>query len=186
MPMLRGERVWLRPLEKADVLEATIDDQEMAHYAGFKSPFGRESQERWFDKMLGQMGESQFQFVICPLESKAGIGGCGLRDVDRVNGSAEVSIFMFRGNWGRGLGTDAINVLLDFGFGELRLERIYLQVFDYNPRAIRSYEKSGFVREAVLRRSRFHRGAHHDVIVMAVLRSEWEALDRRRAWDYAE
>lgn len=184
--MLRGALTWLRPLEKADVVEATMDDQEMAHYAGFKSPFGRESQERWFDKMLAQMGESQFQFVICLLDSRERIGGCGLRDIDRVNGHAEVSIFMFRGNWGRGLGTDAVNTLLDFSFGELRLERVYLHVFDYNARAIRSYEKSGFVREAVLRRSRFHRGAHHDVIVMAVLRSEWEALDRKRSWDFAE
>ncbi len=186
MPMLRGEHVWLRPIEKADVLEAPMDDQEMAHFAGFKSPFGRESQERWFDKMLAQLGDSSFQFVICALGSREGIGGCGLRAIDRVTGDAEVSIFMFRGSWGRGLGTDAVNALLDLGFGELRLERIYLHVFDYNPRAIRSYEKSGFVREALLRRARWHRGAHHDVILMAVLRSEWEALPRKRSWDHED
>ncbi len=184
--MLRGERTWLRPLEKTDLLETPMDDQEMAHFAGFKSPFGRESSERWFDKMVAQMSDRTFQFVICPVDSTKGIGGCGLRAVERVDGNAEVSIFMFRGSWGRGLGTDAVNTLLDFGFGELRLERIYLHVFDYNPRAIRSYEKSGFVREALLRRARFHRGAHHDVILMAILRSEWEALPRKRSWDYAE
>jgi Acetyltransferases, including N-acetylases of ribosomal proteins len=184
--MLRGEHVWLRPLEKADVLETPINDQELAHYAGFKSPFGRESSERWFDKMLGQMGESTFQFVVCPLGSREGIGGCGLRGIDRVTGDAEVSIFMFRGSWGRGLGTDAVNTLLDFGFGELRLERIYLHVFDYNARATRSYVKSGFVQEARLRRARWHRGAYHDVILMAILRSDWERLPRKRSWDYEE
>jgi RimJ/RimL family protein N-acetyltransferase len=186
VPMLRGERVWLRPLEKADVLEEVIDDAELAHYAGFKAPFGRESQERWFSKQLEQTGETSFQFVVCPLGSRQRIGSCGLRSIDRLNGGAELSIFMFRGSWGQGLGTDAVNALLDFGFGELRLERIYLQVFDYNPRAMRSYAKSGFVHEAMLRRSRFHRGAHHDVILMAILRGDWERLERRRSWDYVE
>ncbi|HET8586472.1 MAG TPA: GNAT family protein [Candidatus Limnocylindria bacterium] len=186
MPMLRGERVWLRPLEKADVVEAVMDDAELAHYAGFKVPFAPESQERWFSKQLEQTGETTFQFVVCPLGSRERIGGCGLRSIDRVNGDAELSIFMFRGSWGMGLGTDAVNALLDFGFGELRLERIYLQVFDYNPRAMRSYQKSGFVQEAVLRRARFHRGAHHDVILMAILRHEWDALPRKRAWEYGQ
>jgi RimJ/RimL family protein N-acetyltransferase len=184
--MLRGEHVSLRPMEKADVREP-LDDQELAHYAGFKSPIGGEASERWFEqKMLPQLGDAHYQFVICPLGSHEGIGTCGLRAIDRVNGHAELSIFLERGSWGRGLGTDAVNALIDFAFGELRLERVYLHVFDYHPRAIRSYEKSGFVREAVLRRARFHRGAHHDVIVMAVLRSEWQALPRKRSWDFTE
>ncbi len=186
MAMLRGERVWLRPLEKADVVDAVMDDAELAHYAGFKVPFSPEAQERWFSKQLEQGSETNLQFVVCPLGSHERIGGCGLRSIDRVNGNAELSIFMFRGSWGRGLGTDAVNALLDFGFGELRLERIYLHVFDYNARAMRSYEKSGFVREAILRRSRWHRGAHHDVMLMAILRSQWEALPRARSWDDAE
>jgi RimJ/RimL family protein N-acetyltransferase len=84
---------------------------------------------------------------------------------------------------GRGYGTDALNCVVDIGFGELRLERIYLYVFDYNVRARRSYEKAGFQVEATLRRSRFHRGVHHDVHLMSILRDEWLALGRRRAWD---
>jgi RimJ/RimL family protein N-acetyltransferase len=182
--MLRGEHVWLRPMEKADV-RGSLDDQELAHYAGFKMPIGGEASERWFEtKMRPQLGDSVFQFVVSPLGSNEDIGSCGLRSLDRTDGNAELSIFMMRGSWGRGLGTDAVNALLDFAFGELRLERIYLHVFDYNPRAVRSYEKSGFVREAVLRRARFHRGAHHDVFLMAMLRSEWVALPRKRAWEY--
>ncbi len=183
MPMLRGEHVWLRWLEKADV-STPLDDQELAHYAGFKSPIGGEASEAWFEKLRPQLGQSVFQFAVCPLGSSDEIGSCGLRSVDRTDGNAELSIFMLRGSWGRGLGTDAVNTLLDFAFGELRLERIYLHVFDYNPRAMRSYEKSGFVREAVLRRARFHRGAHHDVVLMAILRSEWEALGRKRSWEF--
>ncbi|HEX2140805.1 MAG TPA: GNAT family protein, partial [Candidatus Limnocylindria bacterium] len=113
-------------------------------------------------------------------------GNVMLRDVDRENGSAEASIVITdKRLQGQGLGTDAMNCLLDFGFGELRLERISLRVFDYNRRARRSYEKSGFQVDAVLHRSRFYRGEHHDVEVMSILRGEWLAVDRRRAWDPA-
>ena len=172
-------------MEKADVREP-LDDQELAHFAGFKTPIGGEAAERWFESFQAQLGQSVFQFVICPLGSNEDIGSCGLRSIDRVNGNAELSIFMLRGSWGRGLGTDAVNALCDFAFGELRMERIYLHVFDYNPRAIRSYEKSGFVQEAVLRNGRFHRGKHHDVIVMAITRPDWEALPRPRSWDLTD
>ena len=186
MPILRGERVRLRPIEKADVRER-LDDRELAHFAGFRTPIGGEPAEHWFEtKLLPQLGESAFEFIVCPLDVDEAIGVCGLRSIDRVDGKAELAIFMQRGSWGRGLGTDAVNALLDFAFGELRLERVYLHVFDYNPRAVRSYEKSGFVQEAVLRRSRFHRGVHHDVFLMAILREDWEALPRKRSWQFEE
>lgn len=172
-------------MEKADVRQP-MDDRELAHFAGFKTPIGGEASERWFEKFQAQLGDSVFQFIICRLGSNDDIGTCGLRGIDRVNGNAELSIFMLRGSWGKGLGTDAVDALCDFGFGELRLERIYLHVFDYNPRAIRSYQKSGFVQEAVLRNSRFHRGRHHDVIVMSLIRPDWEALQRPRSWDYPD
>ncbi len=183
-PILRGAKVWLRALEKADVADSDFDHSEFAHLAGFRVAFGRDMNERWFNELLPQLGESTVQFVICPLGSREGIGGCGLRSIDRENGAAESNIFLRPGTWDRGMGSDAMDALLDFGFGELRLERIYLHVFDYNARAQRSYEKSGYVREAVLRNARFHRGAYHDVILMAILRAEWEALPRRRSWDY--
>ena len=82
-----------------------------------------------------------------------------------------------------GLATDALNALLDFGFGELRLERIALEVFDYNERAMASYRKAGFTEEVRRRRARFHRGEFHDVVVMAILRPDWLALARPRSWD---
>jgi RimJ/RimL family protein N-acetyltransferase len=107
--------------------------------------------------------------------------------VDKVNGSGIVGIFIGdRRYLGQGYGTDALNALVDLGFGELRLERIELEVFDYNARAMRSYEKSGFQTDAVLRRARFHRGAHHDVHLMSILRDDWLALPRKRSWELTE
>lgn len=185
-PILRGERVWLRPFEKEDALNDSLEDADLAHYAGFVRSFSRAETERWLEHRAadGEHGED-LRFAICLLGSTDAIGNVGLRAIDRLNGSAEVAIAISDSKqWSKGLGTDAMQVLLDFGFGEMRLERIWLRVFDYNERAVRSYLKAGFVNEVRLRHDRFHRGAHHDVYLMAIIRPDWEAQTRRRSWDY--
>lgn len=189
LPMLRGESVYLRPAERADLptFVRWMADAETTRNLAVRSPFSLAMEERWFDRILAEHGKAQFHFVICLLADDRAIGTVGFHHVDYENGGAEFGIAIGeKSEWNKGYGTDALNAICDFGFGELRLERIYLHVFDYNARAMRSYEKSGFVREAVLRRSRWHRGVHHDVMLMAILRSEWEALLRKRTWDYAE
>jgi RimJ/RimL family protein N-acetyltransferase len=184
--MLRGERVWLRAGEKADIIEDApwVSDAETGHFLGLKHPVSTEGSEQFAQQMLSQQGSTVFFFTICLLADDRRIGNVALRNIDRENGAAEMSIVITdKASQGQGLGTDALNCLVDFGFGELRLERIYLHVFDYNPRAMRSYEKAGFKTDAVLRHSRFHQGRHHDVHLMAILRDDWLAMDRRRAWD---
>ena len=186
LPMLRGERVWLRAATKADFVEEApaVSDAETGHFLGIKQPISPEGAEQFAQQMLSQQGHSIWAFVICLLADDQRIGSVNLRNLDRENGSAELAIVITdKSLQGRGLGTDALNCLVDFGFGELRLERIYLHVFDFNVRARRSYEKAGFQVDATLRHARFHRGQHHDVHLMSILRDDWLALDRRRAWD---
>jgi len=66
-----------------------------------------------------------------------------------------------------------MRLLLRHGFATLNLHRIYLRVFEDNPRAIRSYEKAGFVHEGRQRQGEYHEGEFHDVLFMSVLRPEW-------------
>jgi RimJ/RimL family protein N-acetyltransferase len=186
LPMLRGERVWLRAVTKADFMDEAVgvSDAETGHFLGLKQPLSTEGAEQFAQQILSQQGQTIWFFAICLLGDERRIGTVNLRNLDRENGCAELAIVISdKSLQGQGLGTDALNCLVDFGFGELRLERIYLHVFDYNERAQRSYEKAGFQTDAVLRRSRFHRGQHHDVHLMSILRGDWLALDRRRAWD---
>ena len=186
LPMLRGERVWLRASTKADFTTGVdaISDAETGHFLGLKMPISAEGAEQFGQQVVAGQGTSIWSFTICLLADNRPIGNVTLRNPDRENGNAEVAIVITdKASQGHGLGTDALNCLVDFGFGELRLERIYLHVFDYNARAIRSYEKAGFQTDAVLRRHRFHRGDHHDVHLMSILRGDWLALERRRAWD---
>ena len=93
-----------------------------------------------------------------------------------MNGSAGLGITIGDpDDTGRGYGSDAIRALLAFGFGELRLERIWLDVYDYNERARQVYERIGFVHEGTLRHALFRDGRFHDVHRMAILRGEWDA-----------
>jgi RimJ/RimL family protein N-acetyltransferase len=76
--------------------------------------------------------------------------------------------------------------MLDFCFGQLRLERVWLVTDSVNVRAQHVYEKAGLVHEGRLRKAFYQDGVFQDDIRMAILRSEWEALNRKRSWDYTE
>lgn len=74
--------------------------------------------------------------------------------------------------------------MIDFGFGELRLERIQLDVYVDSARAIRSYEKLGFVHEARLRQIYWHHGQYGDSLIVGLLRDEWAAQEPPKAWEH--
>lgn len=185
-PILRGQSVWLRAPERTDIplFVAWLNDARVLRFLAARAPLSAAAEERWFDDMLQRQGKDLYSFVICRLEDGRAIGTTALMDVDRDNGRAGFGIFIGEPDlWGRGYGTDALNAIVDFGFGELRLERIWLDCYAFNARGRRSYEKAGFKVEGTLRRAVYHRGEYQDVWVMALLRDEWEALERPRSWD---
>ena len=126
-----------------------------------------------------------FSFMVCRLEDDLPVGRTDLFEIDRLNGTAAFGIGI--GDpalWGKGYGSDAVNALVDFAFGELRLERVWLGTDAENVRAQRAYEKSGFRVEARLRNAYVDRGRFLDEVRMALLRDEWLALTRKRSWDF--
>ena len=186
LPRIRGRLVYLRAAERADLplfLE-WLNDDEVSRFLSQRAPLSLPAEERWFERMLEAQGKDGYHFVICRLDDSRPIGTAGLFDLDLVNGKAGFGIAIGeKDHWGKGYGTDALNAICDFGFGELRLERIWLDVYASNERARRSYEKAGFTVEARMRRAHFTHGAHVDVLGMALLRDEWEALPRPKAWE---
>ena len=187
LPMIRGERVWLRAPERSDIpiFVRWFNDAETTSFLSMRAPMSQAMEEGWFERMLGEEGKTAYHFVVCMLEDDRPIGTIGLFDLNQLNGTAGMGISIGeKGLWGRGLGTDALLALLDFGFGELRLNRIWLEVYDFNPRGRRSYEKCGFMLEGTLRGAIYRQGRFHDVHLMAILRDEWAAQDRRRSWEF--
>ena len=180
--VLRGRMTFLRPAERADIpmFVRWINDERTVVHLAARAPIGQALEERWFDRMVEAQGRDHWFFVSCLLEDERPVGNVGLFDLDLTNGSAGIGIAIGDPeDQGHGLGTDAMEALLDFGFGELRLERMWLDVYDGNARALRSYEKAGFVLEGRLRHAVYRRRRFQDVLRMAILRSEW--ADRRAA-----
>jgi len=184
-PMIRGERIYLRPAERSDLATFVrwLTDAEVSRYLSFRAPLSQAMEEKWFEGMVERQGKSDYHFVICLINGDRPIGTAGLHGLDLENGNAEFGISIGeKSEWNRGYGTDTLNAICDFGFGALRLERIELNVFEDNARAIRSYEKAGFRHEGRLRRAWFAEGHHGDVLRMSLLRDEWLALDRPTGW----
>ena len=182
-PIIRGELVYLRPSERADVATFVrwFTDADVVRNLAMRAPMSLAAEEQWFDRMLAAQGTTDYHFVICLLADDRPIGTIGLHQVDQRNGTAEFGIAIGeKGEWGKGYGTDATRAICDFGFAELRLERIGLYVYAGNDGGRRVYEKAGFVHEGTLRRAHFAEGDYHDVHVMALLRDEWLALPHPR------
>jgi diamine N-acetyltransferase len=185
-PIIRGERVYLRAPERADVptFVRWFNDADVLHNLAMNAPMSEAAEIVWFDRMLERQGSTDHHFVICLLADDRAIGTTGLHAIDQVNGSAEFGIAIGeKDEWDKGYGTDALRAICDFGFGELRLERIGLMVYAGNARGRRAYEKAGFTFEGTLRNAHFARGHLEDVHVMSLLRGEWEGLANRRAQD---
>ena len=186
VPSIRGELVYLRPAERSDLdlFVRWFADAETTRYLAVRAPFSRAMEEKWFDEMLAEQGKQNYHFVICLLADDRAIGTAGLHRVNYEDGHAAFGISIGeKAEWSKGYGTDALRAICDFGFGQLRLERIELDVYQPNKRARRSYEKAGFVTEGTMRHAHFSDGKHHDVLRMSLLHGEWEAQARPRPWD---
>ncbi len=129
--------------------------------------------KEWLEKEIDKEKPEMWLFGIRTLEEDRLIGFVDLSGVSAY-GNAWVGIAIGeREYWGRGYGTDAMKLVLRFGFLELGLHRVSLDVFGYNPRGIKSYEKAGFRHEGVEREMIKRDGKRHDVIFMGVLREDW-------------
>jgi RimJ/RimL family protein N-acetyltransferase len=175
-PIVRGRRTFLRAAEREDVPKIVpwFNDHATTRFISARAPMSIAQEERWFEGMLERQGKDAWSFLICRLGDDAPIGTIGLFDIDQTNGSAGLGISLGAPtDTGQGLGTDALEAMLDFGFGQLRLERLWLHVYDFNERAIRSYEKAGFREEGRLREAVWRDGRWWDEVQMGVIEREW-------------
>ena len=177
--MIYGKRIRFRAPEREDLPHFVewLNDPDVRHGIAAFLPMSQGREAQWFDNMLARPVETHpFAIELRKGRSWILIGSCGLHDIDWVSRKAEIGIMIGdKRQWNKGLGTEAMEIILKHGFETLNLHRLYLKVFADNPGAIRAYEKAGFVHEARLREAHFGDGAYKDDLIMSVLRSEWTA-----------
>lgn len=139
-------------------------------------PYSVRAIKHWIEKGQEKDPPPFSLFIIQTLEDNRLIGDIGLDTIRNGGGDTFVGIGIGeREYWGKGYGTDAMRIMLRYAFTELNLHRVSLDVFEYNPRAIRSYEKAGFRHEGRCRGYLHRAGRRWDLIYMGILRQEWEA-----------
>lgn len=174
-PVLTGTTVRLEPLglQHFDGLGRGRFDPEVSRLTGSTVPISEEMARRWVATRAEH--HDRADWAIVRQQDGAVLGEAVLNELDPHNASVNFRILLVRpGEFGRGYGTEATRLVLDYGLDVAGLHRIGLEVYDFNPRAQRVYEKCGFVVEGRCRDALCWDGEWHDAIVMAIL-----ATDRR-------
>jgi RimJ/RimL family protein N-acetyltransferase len=172
--MLEGKNVGLRQIEESD-LPIFRDWRNSPYIRGYTReyrPLNMINQKRWFESLLTD--SSDIMFAIEKRDSKEVIGCCGLTYINWKEGHGEISIYIGESKWQeKGYATDALQLLLKYGFCELRLHRIYAIIFEYNERSLKFFEKNRFELEGRHREARFWDGKFHDELVYGLLEHEY-------------
>jgi RimJ/RimL family protein N-acetyltransferase len=169
---LAGERCYLSPIDPDDYLKYTewLNDLEVMSGLAMVTGQVTAAAER---ETLGRMAASGHSYAIVDIETDQLLGNCAFHQVDHVNGTATVGIFIGdKSCWSRGYGSEALRLLLDYGFNVLNLHSVMLEVFAYNRRAIASYLKVGFREIGRWREAKLIGGRRYDRVLMDILRTD--------------
>lgn len=183
-PIVRGQRVWLRPLDEGD-LEAfavAINEHDPGWWAGYPGALGMRQLQKWFeDTVCKRHGDDSYFFAISPLGSDEFLGQLRLWNIDQRVPGAEISISVVTP--GTGVGTDAIDAAVDFGFETLKLRRIWGFTHEWNERSVAAFERCGFVVEGRMRGAAVAEGGLADMIQFSMTVDDWRSLDRAYSWE---
>ena len=174
-PTLGGDLVTLRPVTALDLpaLEPILSDREVARLTGSQSDLPDPARlHAWYATRIGQ--DDRLDLAVLERATGTCVGEVVLNRWDGPNESCNFRIALAPAVHGRGLGTEATRLICGYGFEKLGLHRVSLEVYAFNPRARRAYEKAGFVAEGVLRDALLWDGEWVDAAVMSILAGEWE------------
>lgn len=172
-----GKRIYFRPLELEDepLLKRFINDPRNWRFLRFGQPINGVREREWIESLGKSPTDCVFGIALKGADRLIGV--TGLHQVDARNRSAMFGINIGDTAFqGRGYGREATELALRYAFEELNLNRVELSVYADNWRAIRLYQKVGFVQEGCARQARYSNGRYQDEYRFAMLRSEWEAL----------
>lgn len=181
--LLKGKLVRLSAVDHEELGKAYAkwnQDSEFTRYldARMVSLRSAKSISDFFEKEIKEQSPVEHMFTIRSLADNLLLGDIGLFVINNW-GPRDAFVGLGIGErdyWGKGYGTDAMNIILRYAFTELNLRRVTLNVFEYNPRALRSYEKTGFKREGILRQALLRDGKRWDMIYMSILYDEWKEM----------
>ena len=177
--MISSEHLLLRNFDVDDWrgVHEWCSDPEVMRYMLAGDPWTEEQSRAYVDHAMTAAEadpRTEYSLAIALRSTGEVIGGCRLSLGPFGPQEAGIGFGLTRRRWGQGLGTEAVQLLLEFGFGELRLHRIHADTLAVNEAAIRVLEKSGMRQEGCFRQRLQVEGEWLDTLAFAILKREWE------------
>lgn len=177
MPILKGEKIVLRPFLKKDVnnlYEFKNDWEVIKTLGGLSHGYSLEALERWIENIEGK--ENDIVWAIADRNNDECIGHIGLYNINYRDGKANKgTIIGYKDYMGKGIASEANSLILDYAFLQLRLHRVEATVLEDNQAIIHVKEKLGYKKEGVLRDHQFRNGKYHNAIIMGIISNEWKS-----------
>ncbi|KPU43767.1 putative ribosomal N-acetyltransferase YdaF [Oxobacter pfennigii] len=173
--LLAGKRVKLTAIKEfeLDIVEGWFNNVEFLRYYDYLPalPMSRNTVKELIE---GFENNDKYLFAVRSNDDGKIVGIAGFDDIIWSSGVATIFIGIGDDNYkGKGIGREAIRLMLDFGFNEFNFYRIQLNVLAYNEPAIRLYEGAGFIMEGALRDFVLRDGKRHDLYMYGLLKPEW-------------
>lgn len=172
---LQGKRISLQLVEREHLKKRVefLNDPEVQKTLNFDYPTSMAKTEAWFSKNVIAPNRVDFSFIRNEDHTVIGFGG--FINVNVKARKAELYIFVGdKDCWGKGFGRDGYKLLVNYGFAELGLERIYLYQLSENERAVNATAALGWKTEGLLRKDIWSHGELKDQYILSILREEWE------------
>ena len=176
--MIDGENVRLGPLKKEYIplYVKWFNNPEMLQYLMMIRPLTRENEEEWYANAIKNQNAVFFAILLIDGGKDHLIGNCAVK-IDWKNKLGHLGITIGeKDNWGKGYGTEAMQLLVNYCFQTLNMHKVELNVYDFNTRAIKSYTKLDFKKEGCNRKSHYVNGKYVDLITMGILKDEWKSM----------
>lgn len=176
--MLRGKKVLLRPVKRSDIkyFLKWYNNPEIVQFLSMYLPMTEAVEEKWIEEI--STNKKTVFFVIEAIENnlqKKPIGSCGLNNINCKDRCASFGIAIGEKEfWDDGYGTEAAQLLIEYGFMQLNLHRISSGVYEFNIRSYKMHKKLGFMEEGRSRQEIYKNGKYWDKINFGILKEEWE------------
>ena len=170
---LEGEQVTLRPPEEEDIefLARNMNDPRVRRPIASVGPLSTDDEAEWVE----ETNDEGVSLLVCIGDNP--VGTIGLSDVNELWGRAEVGYWLAPEAWGEGYATEATELLVTYGFDQLRFNKIVAHAFAFNAASRRVLEKVGFTEEGVHRQEAFVDGEYVDIHSYGLLVREWRDTD---------
>jgi RimJ/RimL family protein N-acetyltransferase len=170
--MIAGELVILRAFEREDGERCYrwMNDPNIVRTLKSRYPIAFQNESEWLERAMHPDGTER-HFAIERKDDRSHIGNASIHDIDCVSRTAGFGLFIGEpAAWNKGFGSDAIGTLVRFAFDEMNLQKLRINVFDYNDRAKHVLAAHGFVQEGRLRRDFYREGMYHDIVILSTFR----------------